>query len=98
MAANLNGADSKKLINLRWTSNNYFPHISIKSSNRYTNKTIIIIIIIHFHLVVSHDNKIASHTGTKKYDGFEVGIFIGVWGQFGHAVAELLHPPYVLHY
>lgn len=96
VAANLNGADYKKLINLRWTSNNYFAHISIKSSNRYTHKTIII--IVHFHLLVSHDNKMASHTWTKKYDGFEVGIFIGVWGQFGHAVTELLHPPYVLHY
>lgn len=37
-------------------------------------------------------------TGTEEDDGFEVGIFVRVWGQFGHAVAELLHPPDMLHY
>lgn len=37
-------------------------------------------------------------TRTKENDGFEVGIFIRVWGQLDHAVTELLHPPDVLHY
>lgn len=37
------------------------------------------------------------HTRTKKNNGFQVGVFIRIGGQFGHAVAELLHPPYVLH-
>lgn len=37
-------------------------------------------------------------TRTKENDGFEVGIFIRVWGQLQHAVTELLHPPNVLHY
>ena len=42
--------------------------------------------------------KLSAHTGTKENNGFEVGIFIRVWGKLGHAVTELLHPPYVLHY
>lgn len=36
-------------------------------------------------------------TGTEENNGFEVGVFIRVWGQFQHAVTELLHPPNVLH-
>ena len=36
-------------------------------------------------------------TRTEENDGYEVGIFVRVWGQLDHAVAELLHPPNVFH-
>lgn len=39
-----------------------------------------------------------SRTGTEENNGFQVCVFIRVWGQLDHVVTELLHSPDVLHY
>lgn len=43
------------------------------------------------------DRSSCLHTRAEEHDGFQVGVLISVRAEFQHAVAELLHPPNVLH-